>query len=406
MRASGRAWTTTKTLTYELRHGVLRDVIRAAGEAVEQPHFLIVDEINRANLPRVLGELLFALEYRGPGNEVQLPYSGERLYVPENVWLIGTMNTADRSVALMDAAMRRRFKEFRFDVDYDALRRWHEKRTSSELGDEAAQRLERLNAEVIALLDDDRAIGHSFLMRNDLADVGLRGHLARRSRTRSPRSPARAHRRSAGARGGLSGRVVTSELSFTETDSAREVSVTSAELRALRRARHGLAVEEIEEGRARVGPRQGFAGTVLLPTGRRVVVQPKAPIASIPELLALAYRTLAPPASAGSAAVEEATPTDWLLLQLAGEVRELLARGLRRGYVEQRELLSYVRGRMRPPLNPSRLPFRTASTRTSSSTPPRIDCCAEFSNSSPLPRAIPSSEPSCATLSPPSPRSG
>lgn len=150
---------------------------------------------------------------------------------------------------------------------------------------------------------------------------------------------------------------MTGELSFTETDSAREVSVTPAELRALRRARHGLVVEEIQEGRVRVGPRQGFAGTVLLPTGRRVVVQPKAPIASIPELLALAYRTLAPPASAGSASVEEATPTDWLLLQLAGEVRELLARGLRRGYVEQRELLSYVRGRMRPPVNPSRLPF-------------------------------------------------
>ena len=160
-------------LTYELRPGVLRDVIRAAAEAPEQQHFLIVDEINRANLPRVLGELLFALEYRGPGNEVQLPYSGERLYVPENIWLVGTMNTADRSVALMDAAMRRRFKEFRFDVDYDALRGWHEKRTSSELGDEAARRLERLNAEVIALLDDDRAIGHSFLMRDDLAAVGF-----------------------------------------------------------------------------------------------------------------------------------------------------------------------------------------------------------------------------------------
>ena len=160
-------------LRYELRPGVLRKLIAAAANNAGDAFFLIIDEINRANLPRVLGELLFALEYRGAGNEVELPYSGDEICVPENVSLIGTMNTADRSVALMDAAMRRRFKEFRFDVDLEALRRWHAQRTSGDLGDEAAQRLERLNSEVVALLDSDRAIGHSFLMREDLADVGF-----------------------------------------------------------------------------------------------------------------------------------------------------------------------------------------------------------------------------------------
>lgn len=149
---------------------------------------------------------------------------------------------------------------------------------------------------------------------------------------------------------------MTETLEFTETDSPREYKATEAELRALRRARYGLVVEDLGEGRARIGPRQGHVGTVLLPTGRRVVVRPKAAIDSLSALLALAYRTLAPPASAGKAAVEDATPTDWLLLQLAGEVDELLGHGLRRGYVERRELLPYVRGRMRPPLNPSRLP--------------------------------------------------
>jgi 5-methylcytosine-specific restriction protein B len=83
------------------------------------------------------------------------------------------MNTADRSVAVLDAAMRRRFKEVRFDVDYTAIRRWHERNTSADLGTEAADRLKRLNAEVIELLDDDRAIGHSFLIRKDLATVGF-----------------------------------------------------------------------------------------------------------------------------------------------------------------------------------------------------------------------------------------
>jgi 5-methylcytosine-specific restriction protein B len=160
-------------LAYELRPGVLREVIGSATSDPEQSHFLVIDEINRANLPRVLGELLFALEYRGEGNEVVLPYSGESITMPDNLWLIGTMNTADRSVALMDAAMRRRFKEFRLDVDLVALGRWHEQRTSVELGREAVQRLERLNAEVVALLDEDRAIGHSFLMRGDLADIGF-----------------------------------------------------------------------------------------------------------------------------------------------------------------------------------------------------------------------------------------
>lgn len=164
----------TAGLRYRIRDGVFKQIVEAAQSApTEAAHFLIIDEINRANLPRVLGELLFALEYRGEENQVELAYSTDAFYVPENLWVIGTMNTADRSVALLDAAMRRRFKEVRFDVDYAVVRRWHERNTSADLGTEAAARLKRLNAEVIELLDDDRAIGHSFLIRRDLADVGF-----------------------------------------------------------------------------------------------------------------------------------------------------------------------------------------------------------------------------------------
>lgn len=165
--------TATVGLRYQIRDGVFKQIVRAASASPDAAHFLIIDEINRANLPRVLGELLFALEYRGEENPVELAYSGDGFYVPENLWVIGTMNTADRSVALLDAAMRRRFKEVRFDVDYDVIRRWHDRNTSPDLGTEAAARLERLNAEVIELLDEDRAIGHSFLIRPDLADVGF-----------------------------------------------------------------------------------------------------------------------------------------------------------------------------------------------------------------------------------------
>lgn len=69
---------------------------------------MIIDEINRANLPKVLGELLFLLEYRGtPVRTLYRP--DEPFALPENLWFIGTMNTADRSIALIDAALRRRF---------------------------------------------------------------------------------------------------------------------------------------------------------------------------------------------------------------------------------------------------------------------------------------------------------
>jgi 5-methylcytosine-specific restriction enzyme subunit McrC len=146
------------------------------------------------------------------------------------------------------------------------------------------------------------------------------------------------------------------DLQFTETDSPREVEVTTAEQRALRRARHGLSIEAISDSRIRVGPRLGYVGTVLLPSGGRLVVKAKAPIASLPDLLVLAYRTLALPAPSGVASVEETSPTEWLLLQLADEVNELVGRGLRRGYVEKREFLPFLRGRVRPPTNPARLP--------------------------------------------------
>lgn len=161
-----------KGLMYELRKGILREVVLDAERAQDEPVFLIIDEINRANLPRVLGELLFALEYRGPGNEVLLPYSGDAFTLPLNLWIIGTMNTADRSVAVVDAAMRRRFKQVRFPVDYDALVAWHAERTTVELGEAAAKRLLKLNEILLELLDVDRLVGHSYLMREDLETIG------------------------------------------------------------------------------------------------------------------------------------------------------------------------------------------------------------------------------------------
>jgi 5-methylcytosine-specific restriction enzyme B len=95
-------------LSYELRSGPLALMAEKAESNPGVPHFLIIDEINRANLPRVFGELLFLLEYRNKA--VRTAYRPDEPFeLPRNLYFIGTMNTADRSIAMVDAALRRRF---------------------------------------------------------------------------------------------------------------------------------------------------------------------------------------------------------------------------------------------------------------------------------------------------------
>lgn len=95
-------------MTYELRRGPLALLAQRAATAPGVPHVLVIDELNRAALPRVFGELLYLLEYRN--KEVRTAYRPDTPFrLPSNLYLIGTMNTADRSVAVIDAALRRRF---------------------------------------------------------------------------------------------------------------------------------------------------------------------------------------------------------------------------------------------------------------------------------------------------------
>ena len=65
-------------------------------------HVLVIDEINRGNIAKVFGQLYFLLEYRGPEHQIRLQYSNDRFDLPENLWILATMNTADRSIALVD----------------------------------------------------------------------------------------------------------------------------------------------------------------------------------------------------------------------------------------------------------------------------------------------------------------
>ena len=98
-----------------LRKGPLRRIAERAEANRDATFILMIDEINRGSIAKVLGELYFLLEYRD--EKVGLQYSGEPFSLPENLWFIGTMNTTDRSIALVDAALRRRFYFFGFFPD-------------------------------------------------------------------------------------------------------------------------------------------------------------------------------------------------------------------------------------------------------------------------------------------------
>lgn len=128
-----------------------------------------MDEANRANLPRVMGELLYLLEYRDQAISLQL---SKEFKLPSNLMFIATMNTADRSIRSIDAAMRRRFEIFELAPDAAVLERYL---SSIALPSAAViEGLSRLNGHLARDLDRHHTIGHSFFMRNDMSPKVLR----------------------------------------------------------------------------------------------------------------------------------------------------------------------------------------------------------------------------------------
>jgi MoxR-like ATPase len=152
---------------FELKWGPLRRLARRAEESPDKNFVLVVDEINRANLSKVLGELFFLLEYRD--RKVTLQYSDDAFMLPANLFIIGTMNTADKSIALVDAALRRRFHFHGFFPDQPPiaglLERWLQ--INNPAMEWVAEMVDRANEK---LNERDLAIGPSHFMKSQLND--------------------------------------------------------------------------------------------------------------------------------------------------------------------------------------------------------------------------------------------
>ena len=156
---------------FALRSGPLLAMAEQARREPDSQHFLVIDEINRGNLAKVFGELYFLLEYRD--HEMQLQYSDEMFTLPDNLYVIGTMNTADRSIALVDLALRRRFHFVEFHPGkppiQGLLRRWLQQNAPRMAW--LADVVDRANDKL-----DDRqaAVGPSYFMRERLDEEMVR----------------------------------------------------------------------------------------------------------------------------------------------------------------------------------------------------------------------------------------
>jgi len=157
---------------FELVSGPLKRIAAQAEANPDAIHVLLIDELNRGNIAKVFGELYYLLEYRDQKISLQYNHT-EQFGLPKNLWIIGTMNTADRSIALIDAALRRRFYFYPFFPTeppvQGLLRRWLQKHNSSMLW--VADAVDRANQEIG---DRHAAIGPSFFLRNDLSEEWVR----------------------------------------------------------------------------------------------------------------------------------------------------------------------------------------------------------------------------------------
>ena len=162
------------SIKYKLKGGIFKRFCEAAKANKQQNFVLIIDEINRSNLSEVFGELLYALEYRGKA--ISIPYFGE-FVIPENVYIIGTMNNVDKSLVTFDLALRRRFGFYRLEPDLSVLQNELSYKNTEAFVDRSAwlNRIiinkpleENENKDFVNLtlyLSDNYQIGHAYFLK-------------------------------------------------------------------------------------------------------------------------------------------------------------------------------------------------------------------------------------------------
>ena len=150
---------------FELRTGIFYEFCKKAAENPDEKFFFIIDEINRGNLSKIFGELLMLIEKDHRAEKIKLPANGEEFSVPENLFIIGMMNTADRSLAIIDYALRRRFSfvEMLPAFDSDGFKKY-QTALHNETFDKLIEQIKILNAEISAdnSLGRGFCIGHSY----------------------------------------------------------------------------------------------------------------------------------------------------------------------------------------------------------------------------------------------------
>ena len=151
--------------SFELKYGVFYRFCKKAENQPDKKYFFIIDEINRGNLSKIFGELLMLIEKDYRGTKATLAYNGMPFTVPENLYIIGMMNTADRSLAMIDYALRRRFSFFEIDPGFESKGFSDYQQTlENDTFDELIKKVIELNEEISRdkSLGKGLCIGHSY----------------------------------------------------------------------------------------------------------------------------------------------------------------------------------------------------------------------------------------------------
>ena len=159
---------------FELKKGVFYNFCKRAQSNPDKDYFFIIDEINRGNLSKIFGELLMLIEKDYRDTEIKLAYNGEMFSVPSNLYIIGMMNTADRSLAMIDYALRRRFSFYEIipGFDTEGFKKYQEA-IGNDKFDRVVNAIVSLNQEIIAddSLGSGFCIGHSYFCTSKPNDI-------------------------------------------------------------------------------------------------------------------------------------------------------------------------------------------------------------------------------------------